>query len=300
MIDNDVTMAILRFPMVAFAFLVDKLRRVPGVLWAERHIPWVVAALLLLAIVALVFWGAQRSPQRVTIAALAGGQLSHMQSWIIVSGDLQRDPRFPSAFRYVMTDVNAPNAKLNVTSNIERALGQTTVSGMFVGGRLPSPTGARWTGQIAADDELATEQDPPWVALGLVVAAVLVIGAARSSYPVLFDERPRRIVPSARRIQVGIVRGTHREGGQRVSGTLVLTPGEPVEMHLAGEEPTVVRLHSPHTSVDVGELRGLTRSEPALVVRLTTEELTLTFGSREDRDAALAALEAEFERAADG
>ncbi|MEP7158757.1 MAG: hypothetical protein ABI797_04975 [Chloroflexota bacterium] len=294
-------MAILRFPLIAFAFLVDKLRRIPGVLWAERHVLWVVATLLLLAVVALVYWGAQRSPQRVNMVELASGQLSHMQSWIIISGDLQRDPRFPSAFRYVMTDVEAPNAKLNVTSDIERPTGQTTISGTFVGGRLPTPTGVRWTGQIAADDELAPEQDPPWVALGFVVAAVLVIGAARSSYPVLLDERPQPIEQRKRAISVGIVRGSRRERRRHVSGTLVLTLGEPVELRMAGEAPMVLRLHSPYTSVDIGELRGLSRSEAALVVRLATEEMVLTFASREDRDAAFAALAAEFEpRRADG
>lgn len=294
-------MAILRLPVVAFAYLVDMLRQVPGMRWVERHVPGVVATLLLLAAVAFVYWGAQRSPQRIDMLGLVNGQLSTMQSWIIISGDLERDPLYPAELRYVLTDADVPNAKLVVTSDIALTTGHTTISGIIVGGRLPPATGERWVGQMVADDELAIEQDPPWIALGFVVAALLVGGAARSSYPVLFDERPKPTAPRARTINVGIGRGSRRERGQRVSGTLVLTVGEPVEMRVAGEAPTILRLHSPHTTVDIGQLRGLSGSEAALVVRLATEEMVLTFGSREDRDATFAALAAEFEpRPADG
>jgi hypothetical protein len=290
--------AILRFPVVAAAFLADRFRRVPGMGWVERHVPWVVAVLLLLAVVALAFWAAQRSPQRISLAALAAGQLPDMQSWIIISGNLQRDPLYPSQFRYVLTDVQAPNANLLVTSDVELETGQTTISGTLVGGRLGTPTGIRWTGQMEADAALAPEQDPPWVALGFVLSAVLIGGATKMSYPVLFRESPAPAPVRARRIPVRIARGSRQERWQPQDATLLLTPGEPVQASLDGAAPIFLRLHSPHTSYDVGELRHLSGAAPALVVRLTSEELNVLFASRADRDEAYAGMTVPSARSA--
>jgi hypothetical protein len=54
-----------------------------------------------------------------------------------------------------------------------------------------------------------------------------------------------------------------------------------------------LRLHSVHTGADVGELRDLSSSVPAMRLRQSTDELTMSFQSTADRDAAAAALRAD-------
>jgi hypothetical protein len=54
-----------------------------------------------------------------------------------------------------------------------------------------------------------------------------------------------------------------------------------------------VRLHSAFTRVDVGRIRTLTASQPALRVRSDADELVLVFAAPRERDATFAALQAE-------
>ncbi len=75
-----------------------------------------------------------------------------------------------------------------------------------------------------------------------------------------------------------------------VDATLTIRPGEPLEVILAGEGPRIIRLHSAHSSVDTGVLRTLSTSEPALVVRPPSGELTFSFASDAERDSVYAAL----------
>src|SRR4029453_10428373 len=115
----------------------------------------------------------QRSPQRVSMAGLYAGDLSQMQTWIIVSGDLLEEASSSSpTHQYALTDASVPDAKLIVSSEVPLAAGQTTVSGILVGGTGGAQPGFGWVGQLRADPELAREPDPPWIAIGLVAAAV--------------------------------------------------------------------------------------------------------------------------------
>jgi hypothetical protein len=276
--------------VVAFAYLVDRLRRVPGARWVESHVAWVIGVLLVVALVALVFWGSQRSPVRISIAGLAAGQLSDMQSWIIVSGDLERDPLFPARLRYVLTDADVPNAKMVVTSDVELATGQTTISGILVGGRLPSPTGQRWVGQMEADAELAREPDPPWITLGLTAAAVLLGLAGRTSYPLFLRRGRPRATTGGARFPVGVRSGSRAVESDLEVAMFVTRADAPVELHVPGSEPRPLLFHSALTSIEVGDLHRLSSSQPALVVHTTTDELTIGFATTSDRDAAHAAL----------
>ena len=286
-------LAILRFPVVAFGFVVDRLRRLPGARTLGRHASLIAVGLLLAALVAFIVWGIERAPQRISLAELAAGALSPMQSWIIVSGQLSGpEPSHTSDFRYRLTDPAAPNATMIVTSSSELTLGWTTLSGTYVGTREGVPPGFRWIGQMQADRVLAQEQPPPWIALILAAAGLLVGVGGRFSYPTFFSETPDRSAPSAATLAVNVSGGTaSRE--QLVPGTLRLQPGEPVILRLQGADEQRLRLHSAYTSVEVGELRGLSRSEPAIRVRQPTGDLDITFASRGDRDAAFAALAAD-------
>jgi len=291
--------SILRFPLVVFAFVVDKLRGIPGAKWVERHAPLVVSALLLAALVALSVWMAQRSPQRITIAELAAGKLSRMQSWIIVSGNLRAEPVTTAQRRYTLTDPAVPNALLTVNSPVELAVGHATVSGTLIGGGSGAREDFGWVGQLRADPVLAREPDPPWVAIGLASAALFIAVAGRTSYPLFFRQGLSAREPESMRVPVGVRREWPPSVGHVVPGTLVSQPGAPVELRVA-HDTQQLRLHSAHSSVEVGELRTLFVSEPALVLRPSTGDLTITFAAAADRDAAFAALLADLRTSARG
>ena len=286
--------SILRFPLVAFAFVVEQLRRVPGARQIERRTPWVVSALMLAALVALSVWMAQRSPQRITFAELVGGDLSRMQTWIIVSGELSAAPVSTTQYRYTLTDPAVPNAILTVESQVELAVGQTTVSGTIVGGASRAQDGFGWVGQLRADSVLAKEPDPPWIAITLAAVALFIGLGSRTFYPRFFRQTSTVVDPETRTLQVGVRRDWPSSGGngQVVPGTVVLRRGAPVELHV-GSESQQVRLHSAHSSVEAGELRRLFSSEPALILRPSAGEVTVSFASPNDRDAAFAALMAD-------
>jgi len=285
--------AILRLPLVAFAFVVERLRRLPVGGFVLRNSALVATALFALAFIALTVWGLTRAPQRISLAELAAGGLSPMQSWIIISGDLQPAPTNSPGLRYRLTDPAAPGASVIVQSTAELATGWTTISGMYVGTREPLQAGFNWIGQMRAEPELAPEQAPPWVALGLAVAGLLVGVSARFSYPMFFAERPHPVAPRSTTLDVGVRGEIAGAAGQLVGGLLRLRPDEPVELAMPGVAQEPLRIYAAHTSISPGELRDLSGAEPVLRVRRAAGDLDIVFASADERDAVFAVLAAE-------
>lgn len=283
---------ILRLPLVAFAFVVEQLRRVPGARQIERHVTLVVSVLAVAALLALAVWGAQRSPQRISMGELVAGDLSRMQTWIIVSGELRAEPVSTAGYRYNLTDPTVPDARMIVVSQVEIAIGQTTVSGTLMGGSSRPQEGFGWIGQLRADSVLAHEPDPPWITIGLAAAAVFIGVGVRTSYPMFFRQSPTTKAPEKKTLQVGVRREWRPSPDEVVPGVLALQPGAPVELR-TGAETQQLRLHSAHSSFEVGVLSRLRASQPALVVRPSSGDLVVTFRSFDDRDAAFAALVAD-------
>ena len=260
-----------------------------------RYRTAIVTALLLLAGVAFIVWGVERAPQRFTLAQLAAGELSPMQSWIIVSGELTADSVRPPRYLYRLRDPQAPNASVIVVAEFELPLGWQTISGQWTGTREGVPAGFAWVGYMEAEPVVAQEQPPPWIAIGLASVALLLVGGSRTSYPTFFRETPGRAQQPARSLPVS-VRESWPEPGEVVNGMLVFPPGGPVQLQSPGRDHVELRLHSAHTSADVGELRSLDAALPALLLRRATGELVLEFVTRADRDAAFGALVADAQR----
>ena len=288
-------MAALRIPVVAIAWVVEQFRRLPGAALVGRNRTLIVIALLLFAGIAFLVWGLERAPQRFTLAQLAAGELSPMQSWIIVSGDIRSEAVRPSRYLYRLTDPAAPNASMIVEANFELPSGWQTISGQYTGTREGVPPGFDWVGYMEAEPVLAPDQPPPWIAIGLASICLLFIAGSRTSYPMFFRESPGGAQRAVRDVRVRIHEAWPATG-HVVNGTLGLRVDGPAELQIPGREPTQVRLHSVHTSADVGELRSFGRSEPAVLVHRSTGELVLGFDSRADRDAAYAALVADAQR----
>ena len=124
----------------------------------------------------------------------------------------------------------------------------------------------------------------------LSVAVFMGLGS-RTSYPVFFAQDVP-LIPDPRPVvlHVGVVPDGPRSSPDVITGELAVKPGEPAELRVPGQEPQVLRLHSAHSSVAVGELRRLSRSDPAIVVRPASGDLTLTFASVDDRNAAYAVI----------
>jgi hypothetical protein len=287
---------IVRWPLVAFAWAVERLRRLPGADLGSRLTPLAIGLLLIASLVALVAWGIEPSPQRITLAELAAGQLPRLQSWIIVSGELaELEDRDPDTHLYRLTEPGTENAHLVVRSSVELPVGPATVSGFIEGGRLPVPEGYEWSARLAADRELAHEQPPPWLAAIPLLGVVLILAARRSAYPVFFPESPRRPDLHRTRLRVGLRRESQDAHGPAADATLEMPAyaGEPLMLRFGATDAGPIRLHSAHTGVAVGTLQWLDRGEPALRVRAPAEDLTLTFVSREERDAAHGALSDE-------
>jgi hypothetical protein len=283
---------VVRFPLLAFAFAVDRLRRLPGARFVAPFVPWVARALIAGAVVLVLLWAAEASPQRISLADLAAGKLSSFQSWIIVSGNLQDEPGSTSSLHlYRLTDPAAPNAYLVVRSRVRQVLGPTTISGRLEGGREPVPEGYLWSARLNADAQLASELPAPMVALAMLGGALLIMLARRTAYPMFVPQAPGDAAPARGGLRV-VAHGTPGSNGARQHpGTLQLEEGSgTAELRLAGTRPIPVRLHSAFTSVDVGELRGLASSEAALRVRAADDDLTLGFASPRERDAAFATL----------
>jgi hypothetical protein len=284
-----------RTTIVALAFVVAQFRWLPGAGIVGRYRGLIVAGLLLLAGVAFVVWGLERAPQRFTLAQLAAGELSPLQSWIIVSGELTADSAQPPRYLYRLRDPQAPNASVIVVADFELPLGWQTISGQWTGTREGVPPGFPWVGYMEAEPVLAQEQPPPWIAIGLAGVALLLIGGSRTNYPTFFRETPGRAQRPVRSMPVG-VRESWPEPGEIENGTLAFAPDGPVQLQSPGRGQVELRLHSAHTSADVGELRSLSGAQPALLLRRATGELMLGFESRADRDAAFGALVADAQR----
>jgi len=283
----------LRTPIVAFAYVVDRLRRVPVAAQLLAHTTAVAAGLIATAVLAFVLWGSEVVPQRVSLADLVEAKLSHMQTWIIISGDLRTAVSNGPTYRYNLTDPAAPNARMNVFSTVELPEGQTTVSGNYVGGIEQGRLGFPWVGTMRADPVLAREQPPPWIALILGATGLVVGVSSRFSYPMFFDETPRGAAPRRATLPVGVRRQAASWTDQAIPATLRLDPGAPVELHVSDADEQPLRIYSAFTSAGPGELRGLSRTEAVMRVRQPTGDLDIIFASRDDRDAAFAALAAE-------
>lgn len=281
----------MRYPQIAFAFLIDQLRRIPGMLQIERRTFWIGLVLVFAAAIAFTVWGTQRTPQRIGMPGLVAGELSHLQTWIIVSGDIREEGATSAGHQYAMTDPAVPDAKLIITSDSPLPLGETTVSGTLIGGTGGAHEGFAWLGQLRADPVVAREPDPPWIAITLLGVVMFMGLGARTTYPV-FIAQDVPLIPDPRPVvlHVGVVPEGPRSSPEVITGELAVKPGEPAELRIAGREPQVLRLHSAHSSVAIGVLRRLSRSDPAVVVRPATGDLTLTFASVDDRDAAYAVI----------
>ena len=294
--------SVLRLPWLLFAAGVEQVRRLPGARVVGPVMRWLPRILLLVAVILGALWAGQVSPERMSLADLAAGKLGSLQSWIIVTGDLADEPGSTDYLHlYRLTDPGAPNAYLIVRSRPVLPLGRTTVSGQIVGGREGVPPGYPWSAPLDADPKLAAELPPPLTAIALGGIAVLILLARRTRYPMFAGERPTDAFPatSALRVKVRSESGGRRRGAE--PATLSFTGADPgaANLSISGGRPVPVRLHSAFTNVDVGVLYRVRGSEPALRVRSEKDDLSLSFASRRERDAAYAALGAESQRARD-
>jgi hypothetical protein len=284
----------LRVPLLAFGYVVDRIRRLPGARSVAPFVPWLVRGAFIGAAVLLLLWMAEASPQRMSLADLAAGKLSPMQSWVIVSGELQEERgSAPGAYRYRLTDPATPNAYLDVRSTVEWPLGATTLSGKILGGRDGVPAGYEWSAPFQVDPVLADELPPPAIAFVLIGLGILVVAGRRTSYPMFIAETPEDVPPGWGLVNVVAHPEAAPSRGRSQRASLDRDTGVgTAELRVQGGAPVLVRLHSAFTSVDVGELRGLRSSEPALRVRAADDDLTLGFATRRDRDATYARLAA--------
>lgn len=287
---------VLRIPLVAFAYLIEQLRHLPGARWVERHANVVVAVLLLAAFLVVAVSMAQRSPQRISLAELVHGDLAPMQTWIIVSGDLEGQDAQTSTYRYNLTDPAVPDGTLVVFSQDPLPKGHVTVSGTLIGGATRAVAGFAWLGQLRADPVLAREPDPPWAGIAMAAVGLFIAFGSRTSYPMFFREAAADRAPRRATLPVGVRREWPPTPQPAVPGTVVLQTGQPIELRAQGAEPQRLRIHSAHSSVEVGALCWLSEAEPVLVVRPAAGDIVLSFNSADERDDALAALLADARR----
>jgi hypothetical protein len=284
----------VRTPTVLFAYVVDRLRRLPGADRVTRRGTWLTRALFIGSAGLLLVWLSTPTPQRISLANLAAGNLSQMQSWIIVSGELRAERSVvPEQHVYRLTDPSAPGPSMVVLSAIPLPVGPTTISGDLVGGRDRAYVIQTWTGTLRADTSLAHEIPPPWGAAGVALAGLLVVAARRTSYPMFFREVSGSSAAVASTIPVAVRRGTTPSASRVVLAKIVLGSGEEpaVALVVEGAAPVSLGLHSEFTGAAAGELRALSWSQPAIKLRQAAEDLTLGFASARDRDAAFDALQ---------
>jgi hypothetical protein len=290
---------ILRLPVLLFAAGVEQLRHLPGARRLAPVLRWAPRLLLLVAFVLGLLWAMEVSPQRISLAELAAGKLSSLQSWIIVSGNLADEPGSSGFLHlYRLTDDAAPNAYLIVRSRVVHALGPATISGRVHGGREPVPEGYAWSAPLDADPVLAAELPPPWIALTLGAVGLLLLLARRTRYPGFSSLAPGDAMPATSAVRVMVRSESGKLGRGTVPGTLSFISADPgaADLAIAGARPVPVRLHSAFTNVDVGVQRRLSGSQPALRVRSDSDDLTLAFASPRERDSAFAALGVEAQR----
>jgi hypothetical protein len=280
-----------RAVIVLLAFALEPLRRLTrSHRWAGLQ-RLVAPVLLLAAVILFLRWGAEPSPERVSLADLAAGRLSPTQTWIVLSGDLSDAPADALGDRvYNLTDRSAPRASLLVRSDRPRELGATTISGQLTGGQR-QPDGVSWWGQLQADDRLALDSPPPLAALALGLAGVLIVIARRTSYPVYFSDKPTATPARTGSVPVRVESLAGRPLGASPRALLEHeADGGTAMLAVEGIEPIPLAFHSPTTGIDVGELRELGRSVPVLRLRPLAMDATIAFATREDRDGAFHAL----------
>jgi hypothetical protein len=165
------------------------------------------------------------------------------------------------------------------------------VSGRIEDGRSPAQPGYHWSAGLDADAQLANEQPPPVAAFLLAAVGLLIVIARRTTYPMFLREVPGPAVPGPARLPVVAHGITGASGGRDVEGILELDARVArAELQLLGLGSLPVRLHSAFTTLDVGVLRWLESSEPALRVLVSGDVLAIGFATRRERDAAFATL----------
>lgn len=286
----------LRSPVVLFAFVVDRLRRLPGASLAGRVAPWLARAMVVAAVVLLVAWASEKTPQRISLADLSAGRLSQMQDWLIVTGDLVETPAMedPGTYVYRMTDPGVPDVSLIIRSDTPLPTGRVTISGDLEGGREGIGITKPWVGSIRADATLAQEIPPPWGPITLGLVALLVFLARRTRYPTFFRERPGPSASTGRRFAVELRHAPDEADAAVIPASIVVGSGvgtEPsVLLEVPDREPESLRLHSEHTGAMAGELRTVRWGKPAIRMRRPTGDVTITFEGTDHRDAVFHAL----------
>ena len=282
---------VARAIIVLLSFILEPIRRLTSSPGGARWQRWIAPALLLAAAVVFVRWGAEPSPEQISLADLAAGKLSQTQTWIVVSGNLSEAPADAlSDHVYDLADPSAPQARMLVRSDRPWPLGAATISGQLNGGQL-QPDGVTWLGQMQADDLFVPEAPPPLAAMALALAGILVFVARHTSYPVYFSEQATGTVGTRGPVPVTVTRLAGRPIDANLSA--VLEPGAygaPASLVVAGMEPFRLIFHSPTTGIDVGALWSVGQSVPVLRVRTPAINATMAFASRAERDGAFVAL----------
>jgi hypothetical protein len=283
--------AVARAVIVLLSFLLEPIRRLASPPGGGRWQGWIAPALLLAAAVLFLRWGAEPSPERISLADLAAGKLSQTQTWIVVSGNLTEAPADAlSDHVYNLADPLVPQAHMLVRSDRSWPLGAATISGQLNGGQL-QPDGVTWLGQMQADDKFTPEAPPPFAAMALGLAGILVLVARRATYPVYFSERPARTEERLGPLPVTVTSLSDRSIDVSLPATLESgAGGAPARLSIAGMDPFPLVFHSSTTGIDVGGLYAVERSVPVLRVRTPAVNATVAFASRADRDGAFVAL----------
>lgn len=283
---------LIRKPILAVLFLVDRVRHVPGSGRLAPLVPWLVGVLLAGSAVLVAAYMSEHSPQRVSLADLRSHNLPATQHWFIVSGDLEEEQALEGAYRYTLTDAPAPDSYLIVNSTVPWPVGRSTVSGRIDGFVPPLPPGEPWYAAMQADTELAIERPPPWTAMLLALAALAILAARRAPYPMFVPRQPGRTARATGRRKVVVHPDAERPGDGITQGVLDLDvpPGSAPDLTIDNRRTVPVRVHSRLTSLRVGELLSLSAREPAIRVLSASGDMYLGFRSAKERDAVAAML----------
>lgn len=283
---------LIRKPVLAVLFVVDRLRHVPGSGRLAPLVPWCAGALFAGSAVLLAAYMSERSPQRVSLSDLRSHNLAASQHWFIVSGDLTEEQAIEGAYRYTLTDPATPDAYLIVNSTVPWPVGRTTVSGHIDGFIPPLPPGEDWYADMKADTELAIERPPPWTAMLLALSGLAILAAMRSPYPMFVARQPQRAARATGMRKIVVHPDAERPGDGVTRGVLDLEvpPGSAPDLTIDGRRTIPVRVHSRLTSLRVGELFSVTTREPVIRVLSASGDMYLGFRSAQERDAVAAML----------
>ena len=225
-------MTVLRIPLVAYGYVVERLRHVPIMRSVLRRSSLVVALLMVGAFLAFLLWAATVAPQRVGMADLVAGKLSTMQSWIAISGELSGGEARASRRIPLRAGRSrpSPNATMNVYSEVQLPLGATTISGTFGGPREPAPVGYRWIGTLHADSVFVPEPGPPWASIADARRSRVAVRRRPSLIPDVLQPDAANQAPRNATIPVRIRRGPLPEAGDATPAELLVRAGAPVEL----------------------------------------------------------------------